>query len=100
MRKEMTFTLSNSGASALRGISFRNIGNNIANYVSCSWPLVKLAQLYSYLLDEKVSPRRALRILNASAALGMLVCSAGNALAMLLLLIWAALACYGCRKRG
>ncbi len=100
MRKEMTFTLSNTGANVLRGTYFKNLRNSVANFVLGSRPVVKLAQLYSYLLEEKVSPRRALRILNASAAIGMLVCSAGNLFVMSLLLVWAALACNSCRKRG
>lgn len=100
MRKELTCNIAGMGETALREFSIKSVAKHIGGRMLASKPVQWLAQLYSFLLEEKVSPRRALRFLNASAAITLLVCVNGsNIVAALSLTVWAAVACRGCRIR-
>lgn len=100
MRKELTCNIAGMGETALREFSVKSVAKNIGGRILASRPVARLAQLYSFLLEERVSPRRALRFLNASAAITLLVCVNGsNIVAALVLTVWMAVACRGCRKR-
>ena len=100
MRKELTCNIAGMSETALREFSIKGMTKHIGERTLASKPVMKLAQLYSFLLEEKVSPRRALRFLNASAAITLLVCVNGsNIVAALVLTAWTAVACRGCRKR-
>lgn len=73
--------------------------NLIARIETCVW-LQRLAAVYSFLLEEKVSPRRTLRLLHAQTAVFFAIAPAGMPLGLrALLLVWAALAVRQCRTR-
>lgn len=100
MRKELTCNIAGMGETALREFSIKGMAKHIGERILASNPVARLAQLYSFLLEERVSPRRALRFLNASVAITLLVCvNGGNMAAALVLTVWTAIACRGCRKR-
>ena len=99
MRKELICNVYGATENRTKEISFKK-ANAIGRYFLASKPVLKLARLYSLLLEEEVSPRRTLRILNASAAITLLVCVNGaNTLALLILTLWTIAACRSCRKR-
>ncbi len=100
MRKELTCDIIGISKTAQREFSIKRVFINIGGRILASVPVVKLAQLYSFLLEEKVSPRRALRFLNASAAITLLLCvNVSNIGATLVFAAWTALACRRCRIR-
>lgn len=60
----------------------------------------RLSALYADLLEEPVAPRRTLRFVYAQAALAAALFPADLSLALrTLLLVWAALAVWQCRRR-
>ena len=86
MRKELICNVYGATENRTKEISFKKAANAIGRYFLASKPVLKLARLYSLLLEEEVSPRRALRILNTSEAINLLVCVNGaNTLALLIL---------------
>lgn len=100
MRKELICNVYGATENRTKEISFKKAANAIGRYFLASKPVLKLARLYSLLLEEEVSPRRALRILNASAAITLLVCVNGaSTSALLILTLWTIAACRSCRKR-
>lgn len=73
--------------------------NLVARIESCVW-LQRLASVYSALLEEKISPRRTLRLLHAQAALFCAVAPASMPLGLrTVLLAWAGVAVWQCRMR-
>lgn len=61
----------------------------------------RLAALYSFLLEETVTPRRALRLLHAQTAILMFIFPVSMSLGLrALLLLWVALACRSCRRNS
>lgn len=72
-----------------------NLTSRIANWT----PIVRLAALYSALLEEPVSPIRTLRILNAQLALFVLCLTANASIVVTAIcLVWFALSIYACKK--
>lgn len=64
-------------------------------------PVVALAAFYSRLLEEPVSPRHTLHLLNAQAAVLAAIFPADMSLFLRgLFFLWAALALLGCRQRA
>lgn len=65
-----------------------------------SRPVLALAHLYSLLLEENIPPTRALRLLHAQLACLIAVLPATMSLWLhLLLLAWAGVAVWQCRKK-
>lgn len=100
MKKETSCTaLPGVYANQFRRFSITGAASRMLAAVESSKPVAKLADLYSLLLEERVSPRRALHLLNASAAATLLLCvNVYSTVAMLLLLAWTLAAINGCRK--
>ena len=59
-----------------------------------------LADTLSDCIEEKVSPRQAMRILHAVVAFTVLVFSYGNAILSVVFLIWFALTLLDCKRAG
>ena len=97
MKKEATCNIPVSGNTNLRAFTVRGLKNAIDAKVFNSIALKKLAELYSFLSDEPVSPRQALKILNATTAATLFIFSAGNLVQMLLLGAWAVVAYRSCK---
>lgn len=101
MKKTLTF--SNSAMPAQRTlpqVSLKRALNAVLRAAESSVPVVKLAALYSKLLEEPVTPRRTLHFINAQLSAFMLVCtSAESTGALVALAAWTGAAIYGCRKR-
>ena len=76
MKKTLTF--SNSAMPAQRTlpqVSLKRALNAVLRAAESSVPVVKLAALYSKLLEEPVTPRRTLHFINAQLSAFMLVCA-------------------------
>lgn len=88
-KKELTL---NAAAPARRTL-------HLSQRIENSRILLRLAALYSRLLEEPVTPRRTLRLLHAQlAALTLLMMGTPSLLLGMLLLAWTALAVWQCRK--
>lgn len=74
------------------------VANLRERLVAAPW-LVSLAALYSDLIEEPVSPMRALRLTHACCVVTLcLMVSSNSLLVFFLFLAWAFLACYHARS--
>lgn len=72
---------------------------NLFARLAASRPIVALAAFYSRLLEEPVSPRHTLHLLNAQAAILAAIFPADMSLSLrALFFLWAALALLGCKR--
>lgn len=72
---------------------------NLFVRLAATRPVVALAAFYSRLLEEPVSPRHTLHLINAQMAILAAIFPADMSLALrLIFFLWAALALLGCKR--
>lgn len=73
---------------------------SLAERLAATAPVVALAAVYSNIMEERIDPRRAFRLLNAQAAVLAAVFPADFSVGLrLLFFLWAGAALLGCRKK-